>query len=189
MTDKQPAVETQEPVAQPTEPVANAQNTDDLDTLLSQYEQEVRPSPPEPQYQPQYEQQPQTDPFLEKVKQKMFNDEVNATVDAVVGDMKVPRRVAIGWLDQMARENPAIQRAWLNKDNDPRTWKRFEKTLSAEMKKEFASFQIDEAATADKEAVAAAVRGASNKAPVEPAPNLGSMSDAQLQKYKEQLFG
>jgi hypothetical protein len=49
--------------------------------------------------------------------------------------------------------------------------------------------QIDEQATADHDAVAASVRGASGKAQPEPPPNFGAMSDAELRKYTKQNFG
>jgi hypothetical protein len=48
---------------------------------------------------------------------------------------------------------------------------------------------IDETATADHDAVAAAVRGASGKAQPEPPPNFGNMSDAELRKYTKENFG
>jgi hypothetical protein len=48
---------------------------------------------------------------------------------------------------------------------------------------------IDEIATADHDAVAASVRGASGKAQPEPPPNLGQMSDKQLREYTRTNFG
>jgi hypothetical protein len=48
---------------------------------------------------------------------------------------------------------------------------------------------IDEQATADHDAVAAAVRGRSGTAPAEPPPNFGAMSDADLRKYTREHFG
>jgi hypothetical protein len=48
---------------------------------------------------------------------------------------------------------------------------------------------IDEVATADHDAVAAAVRGSSAKASPEPPPNFGNMSDKQLREYTKTNFG
>jgi hypothetical protein len=48
---------------------------------------------------------------------------------------------------------------------------------------------IDETATADHDAVAAAVRGSSAKASPEPPPNFGNMSDKQLREYTKTNFG
>jgi hypothetical protein len=48
---------------------------------------------------------------------------------------------------------------------------------------------IDEVATADHDAVAAAVRGSSAKASPEPPPNFGQMSDRQLREYTKTNFG
>jgi hypothetical protein len=48
---------------------------------------------------------------------------------------------------------------------------------------------IDAQATADHDAVAAAVRGSSAKASPEPPPNFGNMSDRQLREYTKTNFG
>jgi DNA repair exonuclease SbcCD ATPase subunit len=48
---------------------------------------------------------------------------------------------------------------------------------------------IDSDASADHDAVAAAVRGASGKASPDPPPNFGNMTDAQLRKYTKENFG
>jgi hypothetical protein len=48
---------------------------------------------------------------------------------------------------------------------------------------------LDETATADHDAVAASVRGASGKASPEPPPNFGNMSDAELRRYTKTNFG
>jgi hypothetical protein len=48
---------------------------------------------------------------------------------------------------------------------------------------------LDPYATADHDAVAAAVRGRSGTAPAEPPPNFGAMSDADLRRYTREHFG
>jgi hypothetical protein len=48
---------------------------------------------------------------------------------------------------------------------------------------------IDPDATAEHDAVAAAVRGSSGKASPEPPPNFGNMSDAELRRYTKQNYG
>jgi hypothetical protein len=48
---------------------------------------------------------------------------------------------------------------------------------------------IDPEATAEHDAVAAAVRGQSGKAQPEPPPNFGNMSDKELSKYTREHFG
>jgi hypothetical protein len=48
---------------------------------------------------------------------------------------------------------------------------------------------VDPDATADHDAVAAAVRGASGKASPEPPPNFGNMTDAELRRYTKTNFG
>jgi hypothetical protein len=44
-------------------------------------------------------------------------------------------------------------------------------------------------ATADREAVTAAVRGTSGEPAPEPPPNFNTMSDAELQSYTREEFG
>jgi hypothetical protein len=48
---------------------------------------------------------------------------------------------------------------------------------------------LDPIATAEHDAVAAAVRGASGKASPEPPPNFGAMSDAELRRFTKQNYG
>jgi hypothetical protein len=48
---------------------------------------------------------------------------------------------------------------------------------------------VDLDATADHDAVAAAVRGSSGKASPEPPPNFGAMSDAELRRFTKQNYG
>jgi hypothetical protein len=47
----------------------------------------------------------------------------------------------------------------------------------------------DKQATEDRETVAAAVRGASTRAPEGKAPNFAAMSDNDFQAEKDKLFG
>jgi hypothetical protein len=56
-------------------------------------------------------------------------------------------------------------------------------------KRAAAHTQIDETATADHDAVAAAVRGSSAKASPEPPPNFGNMSDKELARFTKQNYG
>lgn len=163
--------------------------TDDLDQLLAQYDQQRVQPDPQPTPEPPPQEPPISTDRIRALEQRLFQDEVNEAVNNIVGDMKIPRRAAIGWLDQYARENPKLAQAFLNKSQDPKTWKRVEKVLAEELRKEFSSLQVDPQATADREAVAAAVRGASTKAPAAPPPKLGTMSDAKLRQHISEEYG
>ena len=161
----------------------------DLDSLIAQFEEGTTKeavSPPEPK-------QPAIDPAtidrIKRVESRLLEEDINGAVKQVFGDMKVASRVAKGWLDQVARENPAIAKAFLNKANDPKSWDKFAKALSKEAEKDFPVSKVDENATADHEAVAQAVRGNSTKVTAEPPPDLSKMSNAELRKYTQDNWG
>jgi len=161
----------------------------DLDTLLAEFDQGTQKpavSQPEPK-------QPAIDPAtierIKRVESRLLEEDINGAVKQVFGDMKVSPRVAKGWLDQVARENPAVAKAFLNKANDPATWNKFAKSLSKEAEKDFPVSKVDEEATADHAAVAQAVRGASTKVAAEPPPDLSKMSDAELRKFTQENWG
>lgn len=182
-TNTQAAVDAVDATAQPVATTNNAQNTgDDLDTLLSQFEAQTRVEPATPQTQ--QTQQPQPVPVdpdrLKRVEERLFNEDLNKTVSNIRGDLKVPDRMAKGWLDQIARERPAIAQAFLQKESNPDNWKRIEQSLAKEFAKEVKSVTFDTEVTEDRNAVTAAVRGASTPAPAEKAPDFGTMSNAEL---------
>jgi hypothetical protein len=62
-------------------------------------------------------------------------------------------------------------------------------TEEAVVKKARSRPKIDEQVSADRMAVANAVRGASGKVGEEPAPNFGQLSDAELKDYTRKNFG
>lgn len=185
---KQAVADETKGVAEPTPAVDSAQGAD-LDALLSQYDEGTKPvSPPEPKVET-----PTNDIVatrLQKLEQRYLQEEVNKAGEEVFDGLEVSGRLREAWLDKMAREKPAIARAFINKDNDPASWKRLIPALRLEARKDFPSaMKVDPEATADRNAVAAAVRGASTKATAEPAPSLGKMSDAELRKYTMDNFG
>jgi len=174
---------------------------DDLETLLASYDQQT--TRPEPQPNPPATSattQPDVKALLEKVQtfegvanriaQQEFKQQLAETVKDVRGD--VPQEVVDddlveAWLDARARKEPRLQQAWLQKDANPKQWSRIKSELGREFKKKFDKMP-DRAVTEDRAAVAAAVRGASTKASAEPAPNLGSMSPQEFEKFKSQFF-
>lgn len=185
--EKQAVVDTTDAAAKPAATDDSARkDVDDLDALLAEFDQGTkRPSadsPPEPKPK---ETAPTIDPAtidrIKRVEDRLFKEDLDETVKQVFGDMQLPRRAAVGWLDQMARENPQVAQAWMNKTNDPHTWNRFAKSLAKEAAKDFPP-PVDQPATADRELVAASMKGASTKVAAEPAPNLGRMSNAEYRK-------
>ena len=191
MTDTtQAAVDAVDATAKPVADTNSAQSTgDDLDTLLSQFEAQTKVAPATPQTQQTQQTQPApVDPDrLRRVEDRLFNEDLNKTVSNIRGDLKVPDRMAKGWLDQIARERPAIAQAFLQKENSPDNWKRIEQSLAKEFAKEVKSVTFDQDATEDRSAVAAAVRGASTKAPPEAPPNFSAMSNSEIRDEYRKL--
>jgi hypothetical protein len=188
---KQAVVEDKEAVAQPTAPEDSARADQSLDTLLDEYDRSVRAqTPPEIPQQAQPEQA--GDPRIARIEQRLLQEDVDTAVTNILGDLSIPRRAAIGWLDQVARERPLVARAFFNKSSDPQTWKKMERSLSHELEKEFKSVmqsRDDVNANVDREAVAASLRGASTKVTAEPPPKFGNMSNSEFRKKVREEYG
>lgn len=181
----QAVVDPTQAVAEPTAAEGNAQGND-LASFLTEYENGTKP-----QTQP-VQQQPAQDPnrevlaeiqaFRQERAQEKHNKDYASAIKAVKGDFDVPDYVVRGWIDDKAENNAAIRDIWINRDKNPAALNR----LLTGMKKEFAGTQKkmpDPEATADRAAVAAAVRGASTRAPEQKPVNLGSMNNAEFNAF------
>ena len=190
--EKQAVVDEAPGAAEPAPAVDNAREGDDIETLLKQFESETRvvDSPPEPKSQ---------DELLKKV-----TDQVRASIQqeqasrAAVGELvktvrgEVPESVFSDkeiehWLAGQATDDPKLANAWQFRDKNPGAWKKIEAELSKKFNSKFQNLP-DPVASADKEAVAAAVRGASTKVPAEQPPDLGSMTNREFAEYTRKLF-
>ncbi len=189
MTEQlQAVVDEAKGAAQPAPEADSAREGSDIDALLAQFDQETQKpeiSPPEPK---PAKQDAEPD-WAQALKQRLLQEDILKVTAEVFADLDVPDWIQASWLDKVAREKPALQRAFLNRYNEPSAWNKIVKSLKPEAQKEFAKARkVDQEATADKEAVAAAVRGASTKVAAEPAPDFSKMSDAELQKWKMENF-
>jgi hypothetical protein len=107
-------------------------------------------------------------------RQERFQKDMNATIKNVRGDL--PEELFDGplvqaWIDAQAKKDPRLATAWANRHTDP---KKFEQVVGA-LGKEFSKIRPklpDKQATEDREAVTAAVRGASTQAPAGKAPTI-----------------
>lgn len=176
------------------------QDGDDLDALLAQFDTATKPadttSPPAAAATTQPDKAVLDE--LQALKgiatqwqQDKFKTEIGATVKDIRGDMDPETfddEFVEAWLDARARKDNRLQSAWQQKDANPRQWSRIKSELGREFKKKFDKMP-DRSATEDREAVVAAVRGASTKAPPEQAPKLGGMTQAEFQKYTRENFG
>lgn len=190
-----PAATTTEAPASPGAEGTSAQTTTqtaDLDSLLNQFTTETTATPAASPASPT---QPKAEPAAVDVEARKelaalkFEREFKPVLEQVRGD--IPKDVLsdeelTDLIDGRAKRDPRLQNAWNNRAANPKAWSGVQKALSAEIAKKFSKLP-DPNATEDREAVTAAVRGASPKAPAEKAPNYGAMTNAEFQAEKARL--
>jgi hypothetical protein len=185
-------VENADPAALPAGGANTGAQEPTLEQLLDEYDRSVQRPSPQPEPPPQYQQPPDTPPVdwgrIQRYEQKQFMDEVNQAADKIFGDVKLPQEAKIGWLDQKARQIPEAAAAFQARHNNPRQWAKWERYLVREVEAAFKS-TVDPVATDDREAVAAAVRGASTKVTAEPPPSFGNMSNSEFRKSVREKYG
>jgi hypothetical protein len=101
---------------------------------------------------------------------ELFDD---ATVDA--------------WVSARGASDPAIQAAWQNRAADPRTYQRTLNKLASEFGEKFRRYEPE--SEVDHAAVALAVKNSGGRAPPEPPPNLGRMSDSEYRQHVRDNYG
>lgn len=194
--DTQHVATTPEPVATPAAEVQSAQqNTSSLDELLSEYNTATTPQPapqvaapatPAPEWFTQAKSE--IDAWRTQVAQERETKDFAGAIKEVKGDLDVPDFAVRGWLSEIAEQNPKINEIWNNRQNDPKAAKKLLASLKNDFLKQGSKIKgVDPQATADREAVAAAVRGTSTKAPEPAAPKYGDMSDAEFNALVQKL--
>ncbi len=182
--------------ATPSTTVDNAQGND-LAAFLTEYETGTKPTPVT-------QQQPSTPPdevkaalseitaFRNERAAEKHNTDLAKAVQTVKGDHDLPEWAVQGWIDAKARENKVIADIWANRDSNPGA---VNKLLNG-MKKEFAAEQaktakgrVDPDATADRAAVAAAVRGSSTATPTSAPVKLGNLSNSEFNQLVREQMG
>jgi len=189
--------ETTQPVADTTNATPEAvtadtsARTDDLDALLGQFEAGTQPQPePKPAAAPTDDVAKRVEQLERTLAETKFKSDFEPVLKRIRGE--IPAEVfsdeeITDWLDGKAKRNPALQTAYLNRNKNPAAWAKVEKTFNAELAKKFSRLP-DPDATAERDAVAAAVRSASTKAPPEKPLSLSGLSNAEYnQKVKEQF--
>lgn len=177
--------------------VDSARNDDDLDALLQEFE---RPSPQyqvqQPEYRPQQAQQPdQTAAIAEQVRQlqgqiasRQYRDDITEAVKVVKGNLGLNDGIIEGWMHHKALSDPRVAEAWQRRAEQPAQFAKILRGLHKELAQEF-SKQPDKQVTEDRDAVAAAVRGASTKAPEEKPPDFSRMNNQEGRKAVMEKFG
>lgn len=191
----QTATETTDAGATPPAGAAGAQETktDDLDALLEQYRKETG-SPGTPNAAPAAATPPAADtvPRAEfdalraEITSQRQREEQAMLAQGVRAAGNIPDSIEdeliVGLADGMARKDPALARAWMASASDPKARATLIKKVGEALGSKFKARGVDENATADREAVAASVRGSSTKAPEGKAPDYGNLSDNEFRK-------
>lgn len=131
--------------------------------------------------------------FRQEREQERFNADLNRVVSQIRGDFaadEVSDKLIKSWVDMTAREDARVATAWLNRDKDPAKFNRTVSALAKEFAKENARLRKrDENATADREAVSFAVKGASRSAPEHKQPDYSKMTDQEFANQIQEDYG
>lgn len=175
--------------AQPGAEATSARTDDDLDALLSEFDQgkpePSEPAKPAPAAPAANDQAVANETVLSEAKfirQQRFQQDMQATVKDVRGDLPADLYdddFVQAWIDAQATKDPRLANAWLNRSADPKKFGQVKAALGRDFAKRYGRIP-DKQATEDREAVTAAVRGASTQAPAGKAPDYSKMTDAQL---------
>lgn len=196
MTDEITQAATDLPNAEATPSVegtgAQEAKTPDLDALLDQYRKETgspaQPSAPAPV--PDTVARSEFEALRAEIVKTKMEKEIDYLAKGLRAAGDIPDFLSdddlVGIVDRQAAKDPALARAWNESANDPKSRDRLINVLGKELGKKFANIRpVDEKATADREAVAGAVRGASTRAPEGRAPDYSNLTDNEFRKEAE----
>jgi len=198
---EQAVVEQTDDQATPETEEAGAQVEDELEKLLSEYDaSETGASETE---KPVDSGKATTvEDRLERIDQRLernerrteetnFRKDMDVAVKTVRGDLPgdlFDDTFMESWLDAQARQDPRIAQVWADRAQNPKRFDQVLTGLSRNFAKKFSNLP-DAQATEDKEAVAAAVSGASKKAPEGKAPDYSKLTDQEYAEKVEKEHG
>lgn len=171
---------------------AQAQQTADLDSILAEFDQSTKPAPAPAPAQAAAPPQVVDVEARKELAEMKFQQEIKPVLQRVRGD--IPKEALSDeeiqdLLDGRARREPRLKQAWIDRATNPAAWSKVEKALQQELQKKFSKLP-DPGATEDREAVTAAVRGASSKsAPDEKPPSWGSMTEGEFLQERRARYG
>jgi hypothetical protein len=187
-----------EQVQTPAQPGAatDTARIDDLDAALKEFDTATTTSsPPEPKPTTTTNDDPGLAARLATLERERADERFRSAITPIVQKVRgdVPPDVfdddeVIAWMDARAKKDPRLQSAWTNRDKNPAAWDRVVENLGREFGKKFTP-RVDESVTADRHAVTAAVRGASNRAPEGKAPDYAGMSNAEFREAHKRDYG
>lgn len=199
--DTQTAVDATDATAKPVVEGNDAQTqADDFDTLLSQFDEGEKKPAATTQTQP--DPKAGTDNDLKATLEQMkafvgeahglrFRQDMDATIKDVRGDLDpemFDTDFVESWLDAQARKNPKLATAWTNRHANPKAFEKVKTELGRQFVGKYGKLP-DKGLTEDREAVSAAVRGASTKAPEQKPPDYSGMSNAEFREAHKKQYG
>lgn len=174
-------------------PSAQINPTSDLDALLSDFDIQTKPQPAtstvaKPEESEVVQLRKTVEAFVSRETAKQNKADLTDAIKEVRGSHSIPDYAVRGWLSEMAETDPRINSIWEQREQNPAAAKK----LIAGLRSKFDAAQAgskgpDADATSDKLAVAAAVRGTSQKAPEPSQPNYGKMTAAEFEAEKAKL--
>lgn len=174
--------------------------TDDLDTLLNEFDTSSQQTSQSAQ-----QTQPgqtgsgddlkaltdQAKAVIEQHHQVTFRRDMNETLRKVRGSLDpefFDDKFVEAWIDAQAREDPRLQQAWTQRHANQKQFEKVVEGLGRNFAKKYGKLP-DKAATEDRAAVTAAVRGASTQAPEPASLDVSRMSDGEARAAIEKAYG
>lgn len=187
----------QAPVDTPDETNSDANATQDLDTLLSDFEASAAADTPQPAADDtQNQTQQYHDPRVDQLLAQQAATAAKQGIDDAVSQIKeaganYPDRLIRGYLHDIAAERPDLVKAFQFRDQNPAKFKQVLEAVASEIKGEVESLSLGKE-TDDSEAVRSAVRGQEGvKTTQEAGPSsadINKMSNKEFEAYKEGLL-
>lgn len=208
--NKQAVTDETDKTTESSQEAGSGARTDDLDELLSEYDEGTSKSVSKPDKGGDKKAKPEPKSeadgeLLDQVKQlvaaqtqrerddhtRRFNEDMSNVVKNVRGELDAgyfDDNLVRAWIDAQAMEHPKLADAWANRNDDPKRFQRVVDQLGRDFTKKYGTLP-DKQLTEDREAVTAAVRGSSTKAPEDKAPDVAKMSDAEYRAHVRKTYG
>lgn len=183
--------EQQAVVDQPDEqvmPESEGVDAQDLDSILSEWEETGEPEKQEPESDPKTtlkelqslskQLKAQHESETRKAAQKDFQE----TIKSIKGDNDWPDILVKGFLQEKALESPKLKNAYMNRHQNPDAWGKAQKALSKELEGYFGKKD------STKDEIASAVRNAKSTTPEVNTEKLGSLNNQDFESEKERIF-
>lgn len=118
---------------------------------------------------------------IESLQRKEARKELDVVLSRIKGSTDIEPEVLEAYIEGQARKNPDLQRAYVNRGNNPAAWAKVEARLAKDVAERF-GVRVDRPVTEARDAIAAAVRGSSSTAPK------GDISDREIMEMDADEF-